>query len=395
MLLKLREKLRNRKARKQLKEFKSHLKEILHINDDILPNSVKEKSSVILQEAVNIDTKDSSTVENFLDRAPLRLAKILPSRKYALLREYADIFTVAFSIAFGIRALYLQPFKIPTSSMQPTLYGIHFIKYDRLPDIPQPLNWLLFSTRRAEMKVAKSGYLDENSLKFYTRFRILENTSFSVAGIEYSMPGDQKKVQNYCLKGRTEFNEGETLCDGWLSLGDHLFVDRFSYHYSDPKRGDIAVFLTDGLDTPSGPYYIKRLIGIPGDTLKIINQTVFVKTKDSEKFVPITEFNNENINKIYSMKGAYHGHIASGLLANNQESNVPQEYDVPENSYFMMGDNTSNSWDSRFFGAVPRKNIIGKAFFVFWPFSGRWGIADHSAPLDFNTFSVNYPMDYQ
>jgi signal peptidase I len=150
-----------------------------------------------------------------------------------------------------------------------------------------------------------------------------------------------------------------------------------------------VVFVTDGLNTPSGPYYIKRLIGMPGDTLKIVDSVIFVQEKQSGKFVPITDFKNKSINKIYEMKGAYHGHLPEGLLSDEKE------FHVPENHYFMMGDNSSNSYDSRRFGVVPRQNIVGKAFFIFWPFSRRWGMPDGAKPLDFNTFSVESPMEYQ
>ncbi len=383
------EKLKLRKLRKRLKEFESHLKDILHVNDDILLPSVKDKAKIILDDAGKASRDNAAEIGNFLDKAPMRAAKILPSRRFPTLREYADVLVVAFSVAFGIRALYLQPFKIPTSSMQPTLFGIHFQKKDSIPDLPQPLSYLLFSTRKAEMKVSKAGYLDINSFYTTKSFLLFDNVHFKIAGADYKMPGDIKHIEQYCLKRRLEFEEGESLCDGWLSLGDHLFVDRWTYHFKEPARGDIVVFVTDGLKTTSGPYYIKRLIGMPGDTLKIVDRTIFVQEKQSGKFVPITDFKNKNINKIYEMKGAYHGHLPAGLLSDEKE------FHVPENHYFMMGDNSSNSSDSRDWGPVPRQNIVGKAFFIFWPFSRRWGIPDGAKPLDFNTFSVESPMEYQ
>ncbi len=385
------EKFKIRGIRKRLEEFRRHLKNILHENDDMILKSAKEKAEAILVEAEALDpSKDFMSAEKFLERAPLRVAKILPSRRFPVMREYADILAVAFAVAFGIRALYLQPFKIPTSSMQPTLFGIHFIAENKiLSKLRQPFKYIFFSARDAELKIVRGGYLDPNSIRYNSLNPLLDSTSFSIGGIEYDMPGSERQVIVDYLRRKTEFEEGELVCKGWLSLGDHLFVDRFTGHFREPKRGDVIVFLTDGLNTPSGPYYIKRLIGMPGDTLKIIDRTVFVKTKNSSRFVPITDFGIKNINKIYELKGGYHGHIASGLLADEME------FYVPEGHYFMLGDNSANSCDSREWGVVPRKNIIGRAFLVFWPFSRRWGIPDRAEPLPFHTFSVDHPMEYQ
>ncbi len=60
-------------------------------------------------------------------------------------------------------------------------------------------------------------------------------------------------------------------------------------------------------------------------------------------------------------------------------------FTVPEDSYFMMGDNSLNSLDSRFWGTVPSKNIVGKALFIFWPISRRWGLTDRAEPINIKT----------
>ena len=118
---------------------------------------------------------------------------------------------------------------------------------------------------------------------------------------------------------------------------------------------------------------------MPGDVLKNIDNKVYVKQKGADEFVPITDFNIPEINRIYSNKGGYHGHLAQGYM-------IPEyEITVPEDSYYMMGDNSANSRDSRYGWFVPRKNIVGRAFFVFWPFSRRWGLTDRSAPVNVET----------
>jgi signal peptidase I len=378
-------KWKRRKRVEALKQFCSQLRHILHLNDDILVASTKDKVREIIAETEAVNPDNAEETEKFLERAPLRAVKILPRKPYPTLREYADILAVAFTVAFGARALYVQPFKIPTSSMQPTLFGIHYIAdKDTLPHLPGPLSYALYSAERADLTVKQSGELDGRSYHTFNKYILYPQTRFDIGGVDYELPGEVNHVQKYCLKGRRDFTKGEILADGWLSLGDHLFVDRYTYHFREPARGEIVVFNTEGLPcSASGYFYIKRLIGMPGDTLKIMNGMVHVKAKDRDKFVPITDFNVSAIDRIYSYKGGYHGHLPLGSLVDGQEVYVP------EDSYFMMGDNTSNSSDSRMWGFVPRTNIVGKALFVFWPFSRRWGLADHEGPLQVPTNPMN------
>ncbi len=367
-----------------------NLEQILHVNDDVLAESSKQKARELIQEAKGMSgaVSDPAAVDSFIEKAPLRAAKIFPKKSYPVLREYADILAVAFSVAFGIRALYLQPFKIPTSSMQPTLFGIHYVQKDSsVPNLQPFVNYWIYSARKAYLEVKRDGRFDLNSIRTYNSFLILPRTKFRIGDTNYDLPGDSKQILGYAMKVKDdtsfvematrEYKEGEILCDGWQVLGDHLFVDRFSLHFREPHRGDVTVFVTEDLPCRDrGYFYIKRLIGMPGDTLKILNGEVHVKEQGAERFMPISSFGIKELNRVYSWKGGYHGHTPVGRLANLAE------IEVPEDSYFMMGDNSSNSSDSREWGFVPRRNIIGRALFVFWPFSRRWGIVDRNEPLE-------------
>ena len=438
---------KKRRAKKNLRHFTKHIKYILHVNDDIFAETTKEKLAGLIDDANSLDSEDPEAVSKFLQSSSERAMNILPHRTYPLLREYADILAVALTVAFGLRALYLQPFKIPTSSMQPTLFGIHFIKDKKLPDgshtlpeLPQPLHYALFSTQTAKKKIIREGLVNP-TVSQYNDHLFNQRTLFYIGGVKYDLPGDFRHVFRYCnfqskvdvermlgeysesfvtdpsrIGSRRDpllklkymdkpFEKGETLCNGWLSLGDHLFVDRVTFHFRDPARGDITIFTTNGIPTGSeGYFYIKRLIGMPGDQLKIIDNMVYVKPKGAVSYRPVTDFGVEGINRVYSGKGGYHGHLPVALLSTSTEEREISAYKVnaknpcakvqysddgglivPENCYFMMGDNSTNSLDSRYWGFVPRKNIIGKAFLIFWPFSRRWGIADSTPPLDVPT----------
>ncbi len=385
-----------RKCRRGIDDFIGQLRHIVHVNDDILPTSTKEKVAELVLEAEAIDPSDHEEAKHFIERAPVRAAKILPKKNFPVIREYVDIIAVAFSVAFGIRALYLQPFKIPTSSMQPTLFGIHYMNKDStIPDsAPDLVNYCLYSVQRARLAVKREGSFDPGSVSQYARYIIFPWTRFKIGGVGYELPGIPDQIAKYALKGdvfgNREYNEGEILCDGWLSLGDHLFVDRCTYHFREPRRGDVVVFVTENMPCRSrGFYYIKRLIGMPGDTIKVVDREVHVKEKGSDEFVPISSFGIKEINRIYSNQGGYHGHLPMELLTTGNE------IEVPKGCYFMMGDNSANSSDSRMWGFLPRRNIVGRALFVFWPFSRRWGLVDKCAPIPVETTPDLSAMELQ
>jgi signal peptidase I len=373
---------------KRVKQFTTHWRYLLHVDDDLL--NEKQKNTIVQQ----INAVSGSTPENVsavIDDANTTILRVLPKKSFPLLREYLDVIAVAVVVAFGIRGLFLQPFKIPTSSMQPTLYGIHFISDSkRLSSFPAMLSYPLFASRNADLTIKTAGRFDYNSVRYNSG--VFDKTSFVIGDTSYTLPGEPVKVFEYSGVMPDKFYSlGEKLCKGWLSLGDHLFVDRFSHHLTGLSRGDIVVFNTEGIVcggiklADNGYYYIKRLVGLPGDRLKIVNNKLWIKPKNEDKFRDITEF-SPKFAKIYSGKGGYHGHL-------NLLGGEPAEYlgdsestiEIPADSYFMMGDNSMFSSDSRRWGTVPRKNIVGKACFVFWPFSRRWGMTDRAEPVDVPT----------
>jgi len=382
-----------RKRRKRLNEVKKHVRALLHNDDDILSEKQKRRLDELIIEASSIDPKDGLKVNGFLTQAPERLQAAVPRKRFALLREYLDVIAVAMMVAFGIRALYLQPFKIPTGSMQPTLFGIHYVQAKVFPTLPGPLDYMLFSARRAQAEIKDAGTWDVDSTTHFDSF-FSSDTGFKIGDTFYRLPGTPNEVLVYTglyeMRGQYRFNPGEKLCDGWLMLGDHLFVDRVSYHFSGLHRGDVIVFNTEDIlyqgNKLGGYYYIKRLIGLPGDTLKIVDRQVWVKPRGAATFKPIT-FYNPVFTKIYAGKGGYHGHLATDRATYLTADGLT--FTVPEDSYFAMGDNSINSLDSRYWGVVPRRNIVGKGFFVFWPFTRRWGLVDFPAPLDVPTSIQN------
>lgn len=123
--------------------------------------------------------------------------------------------------------------------------------------------------------------------------------------------------------------------------GDYLIVNEIGYRIGDPKRGDVIVFRPPG---DIKQFYIKRVIGLPGEVVKVAEGKVWVGTSDEE----LVELSEKYINS-----------LTSGI------THVALDTD----EYFVLGDNRNASSDSRSFGPLPREHIIGKAMLRAWPVS--------------------------
>ncbi len=370
---------KQRKLRKKVRELTLSLRRRLVSDDDILSDQQKESLTALLAEAEALKHKDAAAMEQFIARSESRIDSLMALHgNMRKLRNFLDVLAVAFAVAFGIRALYLQPFKIPTSSMQPTLFGIHYVDRKGLEAFGGPISGTmlpLFSPR-AKLEIQEDG--DLTAYNTHSKHLFGTETSLQIGNRVYSLPGTIGNVARYVNLQQEGYRKGELLCDGYLSTGDHLFVDRFSIHFLPPKRGDVIVFTTENIHSPTQPlggyYYIKRLVGLPGDTLKIVDNILYIKPEGETEFKPATAF-SDKFRRLYSFEGGYQGHIASELLAPGLELKVPKD------KFFALGDNTSNSLDGRNWGFIPRKNIIGRGLNVFWPISRRWGFVDTKPQL--------------
>jgi signal peptidase I len=160
-----------------------------------------------------------------------------------------------------------------------------------------------------------------------------------------------------------------------LLRGDHLLVDKLSYAppgvvsayllpYREVRRGDIIVFRWP-IDTRQT--YVKRVIGLPGDRLRVVNKVVYLNGK------PLAEpYAVHKTAYVDSYRDNFPGDPNVRLpdpALQMLERNVKNgEVVVPDNDYFAMGDNRDNSADSRYWGFVPRENIIGKPLLVWWSY---------------------------
>ena len=162
-----------------------------------------------------------------------------------------------------------------------------------------------------------------------------------------------------------------------LLIGDHLLVDKLAYApsgsfskfilpYENPKDGDIIVFR---YPVDISQTFVKRVLGSPGDHIKIIDQQVYRNGKKlTEPYVVHKSSYGDSFRDNFPNSEANFSQMDRGkeMLATNV---VNGEVVVPPDSYFAMGDNRDNSLDSRYWGFVPRGNIIGKPLIIYWSYN--------------------------
>lgn len=150
-----------------------------------------------------------------------------------------------------------------------------------------------------------------------------------------------------------------------LLVGDFILVNKLVYRFSEPQRGDIVVFkwpLNPNID------FIKRIIGMPGDTIEVRGEKVFLNGQE----VPlrlIESMEEDGITKLIYEEVLPNGLKHKIALYDSPLIERRNVYiKIPEGYYFVMGDNRDNSEDSRYWGLLPKENIVGKAFVIY--FSG-------------------------
>ena len=414
------------KRRRRLKEYAKHYRALLERDRDLLTKEQRESLQGLIDEVETAwkGTSEQAAACLAAQETQATQKRLPPEKKHTWLREHLEMAVVVLAVAFGIRALFLQPFKIPTGSMQPTLFGIHYVASENGKEPPSSALARLwayanYSQRTMAPVVQANGYFDPDSVEPAPSWPLFPKTSFAIGDVRYTLPGTPDTVlktlseeagemrrsrffhnvrlyriyhfrQSLGQEEREDgyFRAGEKLLNGSLSLGDHLFVNRTSLAFREPRRGDVMVFLTRNLRDPDGTgfgggYYIKRLVGLPGDELRIRDHKLWVKRPGDSDFREYTASDAPGFARVHSQKGGYHGYAnmpGTQFLASGADS-----FKVPAGHYFMLGDNSENSKDSRYWGTVPRENLVGTACVIWWPFTRRWGWVDRCEPLPFSS----------
>ncbi len=348
-------------------------------------------------------------------------------------QEWVEFLVVAAIVILACRQYFFQPFKIPTNSMWPTYNGmvpeVHATPADEPSTAARLLRKAAFGASAYRVDAPADGEvlipIQGNGVPLWRSVRgrhwvvlpqaqkaydllvgdqvvtvsVPEDFDFGWMLKDTFAPGqtDYSSALNAWMRdkkysdrmvttadGRTVslrfihtgriVRKGERVLSFDIVTGDQLFVDRMSYHFVRPKVGSGFVFRTDhieglvaGGNKPS--YYIKRLAGAPGDVLEIRPPALYrngAPASGAQAF-------DDNAHA----RGRYRGYVngyrdfryPDGLL-------YPEsKYKVTPAGFVALGDNSNNSLDSRMWGEVPRKDVVGRPLWVFYPFTSHWGPA--------------------
>lgn len=367
---------------------------------DLLPAAKLEEISGLRRDLeAAMKAKDRVRLEALNEEINKVCEKALPDAASNEIADNIEVIFVAIVIALGIRGYIAQPFQIPTGSMQPTLNGItaHATAEDPRPGLLGYLGSFLSSTRHIHVVSDHTGYLrDREPLtehKFlifmpYCKLHFRDGHEIKIMApqrqlldelqlhahiasqpVEVSEDTPDRRMV-YGLRGGEYIKEGQVLASGVVSNGDHVLVDKFSYHFRTPTRGEVFVFTTKhirGINVPAeqgSQHYIKRLAGVPGDKLEVQSPKLLVNG---------VEAGEPGFQRV--MQGTYEKPVDGyrGYSDPRAVGGYISKIDLGEEQYFAMGDNSYNSSDSRAWGTVPERNLVGPALFCYWPLTKHWG----------------------
>lgn len=379
-----------------------HVGKILSAQRDILaPQAIAAMEAAILElrKAVAAGASRKALLEEMtsLEKAANKWLKLYPN---AGLRENIEVLLVAIAVAMAIRTFFLQPFKIPTGSMQPTLYGITPSRSDfpqfvpltvKFPNfIAQMCTFWFSGVQYKEVFAEADGEItrrDESPQRFLL-FNFRQN--FWIDGVKHTVwfpPEDLwRRAGLDGFAPSRVYKKGDPVIRLRTVSGDHLFVDRLTYNFRRPRRGEIIVFETTGIEGMArdqwGQFYIKRLVALGREHVRIADDRHLI-INDQKLTAATPHFEN-----VYSEEALnrppedshYSGHV-NGVVARkftpaDLAPRFPDEDHgqvIPPNHYMVMGDNTMNSSDSRTWGDFSQNNVIGKSFFIYWPFGPQNG----------------------
>ena len=346
-----------RRRKRQIGKLVKHLlhdaKHARHMREDIV--SPEEIAALTKKEAA-LRAAWAEANEEGVGKAAQDLADqvgtVYPAPRHAKMREYLEILVVALTVAMAFRTYFVQPFKIPTGSMQPTLYGITVGEQlgRKLWDYP-PLSivpLMLFGERYQEIKSPLSGQI-------VWRGDDAENSWHKITGSTHATDVRFHKDMSRHFTNRDHVSKGQVLASGRIRRGDHIFVNKIRYNFSRPKRGDIFVFSTDDIKYPQirkDSFYIKRLAGLPGERVSIDPPYLMV---DGE---PVTEpYAFERMVSGEGYPGGYS--LIGGLASNARLRSQTDSIQLNTGEYLPLGDNTHHSLDGRFFGVCPNATWSG------------------------------------
>ena len=358
-----------------------HARKLLHRRKDILSEStLADVQAEIGKLEAAAKSGDEQSIKEASDRLDKVFGKVQPARDDAGWQENCEVLLVAFVLAIAIRAYFLQPFKIPTGSMQPTLNGIVGHPVPPEEHLPGGLRKAFDALWLGRSYVDAVSETDDQieSITPEKKFGFMEYTRIVCrSGRSYLLHAPERTLRTpvgadgFGLYMGRRLRAGEPIARGYVDTGDQVFVDKFTYNFRLPHRADVFVFSTRDIagipmEDPNvkSEFYIKRLAAETGDTLRIDSPRLY---RDGV-LAPEAGFQ-----RVMQAQNGYRGYSNPPAGYFHFLLTPSDTFTVPTKSYFALGDNSYNSSDSRNWGVVPEQNVVGRGLFVYWPFTRHWG----------------------
>lgn len=372
------------------------LRRVYRLRKDLLPAEAAGEMESLLRGRKILSQQGRDRVRELLrDHG----GNLWPARPIA---ENGESFLLAAIVALAVRAFLIQPFSIPTNSMWPSHRGmaselraegganwatallrggkLYDIKSPSAGEVAIPLNGADRARRQGSILPYESVVQRRFAIWPVHRrrhrllvggrpvtFTVPEDFDLESLLLRRFFPGMAPGVRLWQVPIAAENDPGGPVLPTGVSLragdsllrfllihGDVLLVDRLTPHYRRPRRGEALVFATRDVPQlhPDDRYYIKRLVGLGDDVLAIGDGQLRVNGAPGNFSQPMAR-NNARI-------PPFAGYFPLGLLK------IPTA--VPDGTAFVLGDNSGNSYDSRFFGPIPLRAIIGRPLFRIFPF---------------------------
>lgn len=403
--------------KKEAKHLYKGSKKFLHYKKDLLKedrvDEIESRRSD-LHAAMKSGDREATLEAGKQLRATCEQAMPISTRQNGW-EENVEVIFVALVVALGLRAYVLQPFRIPTGSMQPTLNGI--VIKEEGEDFKMP--WI--GKRAFDWAFAGKTYKDlvadrdkqvvgirDASWFLFTRTKVdfSDGTSIKIPAAR----GETEKLMG--VRGQRDartgkvtmqantYSAGDPILRGSITTGDLVLVDKFSYHFRKPDRGEVFVFDTRAIPThgevtgvmsgqSGGQHYIKRLCAIPGDAIsidppnllnhgKILQEAGIKRVAEAQgEYAAGADGSRQQSGYTYATSARANGFPRAPLEGPGDVLKLKADAPPALREYAALGDNTGNSLDSRYWGQVRGFNVVGPALFSLWPFgSGHWGFID-------------------
>jgi len=368
---------RAKAERKQIRGVAHFLAKRYRYGKDVLPKPVLnrlQEARGLCREGLRLTIAGEKRTE-IMRQLDEKYGDLLRTERHHGRKENAEVALVAIALALGVRAYILQPFKIPTHSMRPTLLGILNQPENNPP--PGPLIRILDLGLQGKSYHRMVAPQDGNilSVRETRLFGIIPWTTTEVVADGWTesiwTSLQESREGGLRIRAGDRVKTGDVLANFSSATGDHLFVNKLIYQFKKPHRADTFVFTTENIEgiesglrlrgIEGSQYYIKRCVALGGDLLQVQPPELWINGQPA--LSPACQ-------RVAAQKDGYPGYTLGPTYLNSPDDT----YRVPGKDYWAMGDNSPNSFDSRGWGPVPAANLVGKGAFVYWPITKRWGL---------------------